>query len=110
MPIDIFEYANLWPENTGLPMTVWIKSGGGVRDVPLSDVQIMVNTAHGNSTDIERTATVGIKPTPHLREGNLSSSDLAAVSKWVALNEDVLIDSWEGRISLGDAFHGLTKV
>jgi hypothetical protein len=60
---DLFEMANLYPDTTGLPMTVWVSPRGNARH----DVRVKVNMAHGNQMNIANTAVVGVRPTPHRR-------------------------------------------
>ena len=42
--------------------------------------------------DIGHTAVVRIQPSPRLIEGDLPSTDLELVSRWISLNEEALID------------------
>jgi hypothetical protein len=91
---ELFEMANLFPRTTGLPMTVWVSPRGNARH----DVRVKVNMTHGNQMTISNTAVVGVRPTPHVIAGQLSSSDEQAVFEWVALNADALVEYWEGRI------------
>jgi hypothetical protein len=79
---DLFEMANLFPQTTGLPMTVWVSPRGGARH----DVRTKVNMTHGNQMNIADTAIVGIRPTPHMITGQLSAQDERAVFAWTTLN------------------------
>ena len=103
---ELFEMANLFPSTTGLPMTVWVSPRGNARH----DVRVKVNMTHGNQMTISNTAVVGVRPTPRIIAGQLSSSDEQAVFEWVALNADALVEYWEGRIDtiqLGQALKQL---
>ena len=91
----LFEMANIYPADSGLPMTVWVSPRGHARH----DVRIKVNMAHGNQMSISNTAVVGVRPTPHLVAGRLVPADLRVVSDWIRLNEAAIIAHWEGRIS-----------
>jgi hypothetical protein len=91
---ELFEMANLYPRTTGLPMTVWVSLRGNARH----DVRVKVNTAHGNQMNIDNTAMVGVRPSPHLIAGRLSADDERAVSEWITLNHDVIIAYWDGDI------------
>ena len=57
---------------------------------------------HGDRTDLDRTAVVGILPAPHLIAGSLSASDLAAVFNWIDLNRAALLEHWNGTIDGGE--------
>jgi hypothetical protein len=93
-PRDLFEMANLYPDTTGLPMTVWVSPRGNARH----DVRVKVNTTHGNQMNIANTTLVGVRPTPHVIAGQLSPADVQAVFQWVALNTDALVAYWDGLI------------
>jgi hypothetical protein len=100
---DLFEMANLYPDTTGLPMTVWVSPRGNARH----DVRVKVNMTHGNRMNIADTAVVGVRPTPRVIAGELSLADTQAVLQWVALNRDVLVDYWGGEIDTARMIHAL---
>ena len=91
---ELFEMANLYPRTTGLPMTVWVGPRGNARH----DARIKVNMAHGDRMTIENTAVVGVRPSPHIVAGQLSSDDERVVAAWVALNAAAIIAYWDGDI------------
>ncbi len=91
---DLFEMANLYPDETGLPMTVWVSPRGNARH----DVRIKVNMTHGNRMTVENTAVVAIRPAPHVVAGRLSAEDEPAVFRWISLNTPALIAYWNGDI------------
>jgi hypothetical protein len=91
---DLFETANLYPDTTGLPMTVWVSPRGNARH----DVRVKVNMAHGDQMNIANTAIVGVRPAPHVISGQLAAADARAVFQWISLNADALIAYWNGRI------------
>ena len=93
-PRDLFEMANLYPDTTGLPMTVWVSPRGDARH----DVRVKVNMAHGNQMSIANTAVVSVRPTPRVIAGQLSPANAPAVFQWVVLNTDVLVAYWDGQI------------
>jgi hypothetical protein len=90
---ELFEMANLFPRTTGLPMTIWVSPRGGARH----DARIKVSLTPGKM-DITNTAAVGIRPRPRLIQGDLAPADLAAVGRWIILNEATLIDFWNETI------------
>ena len=100
---DLFEMANLYPDTTGLPMTVWVSPRGTARH----DVRVKANMTHGNQMNIANTAVVGVRPTPRVIAGQLSPADAQAVYQWVSLNADALVAYWEGRIDTGKLIHAL---
>jgi len=92
---DLYEMVNIFPADSGLPMTVWAGPRGNARH----DVRVKVNMAHGNQMSISNTAVVAVRPTPRLVAGSLSPTDLRAVSRWIQLNEAALVAHWGGQIS-----------
>ena len=103
---DLFEMANLYPDTTGLPMTVWVSPRGNARH----DVRVKVNMTHGEQMNIENTAVVGVRPTPRLVAGRLSAADAQAVFAWVLLNAGTLVSYWEGRIDTARMIHALRRL
>lgn len=101
--VDLFEIANLYPDTTGLPMTVWVSPRGASRQ----DVRVKVNTMHGNHMNVANTAVVGVRPTPRVIAGQLSPTDAQAVFEWVVLNRDTLVEYWDGRIDTARMIRGL---
>jgi hypothetical protein len=91
---ELYEMANLYPRTTGLPMTVWVGPRGNARH----DVRVKVNMTHGNQMNIDNTAVVGIRPSPHVITGRLSPEDERAVSGWITLNAAAIIAYWDGDI------------
>jgi hypothetical protein len=91
---ELFEMANLYPRTTGLPMTVWVGPRGNARH----DVRVKVNMTHGNQMNIDNTAVVGVRPTPHVIVGQLSPDDERAVSNWITLNAEAIVAYWDGDI------------
>ena len=104
--VDLFEMANLYPRDTGLPMTVWVSPRGNARH----DARVKVCTTPGDRMDASNTAVVALRPRPHLVHGDLSRDDLDIVSTWIERNGAVLIDYWDGRASTVELVHRLQKV
>jgi hypothetical protein len=57
---------------------------------------------HGTRMTIGNTAVVGVRPVPHLIEGVLKPRDQIRVYQWTALNEQALVDYWNGTIGSGE--------
>ena len=91
---ELFEMANLFPRTTGLPMTIWVSPRGNARH----DVRVKVNIIHGDQMNIANTAVVGVRPTPHIIAGRLSSDDQRVVFEWISLNTAAIVEYWDGRI------------
>jgi hypothetical protein len=92
---DQFEMANLYPRDTGLPMTIWVSPRGRARH----DARIKVCLTPGDRMDATNTAVVAIRPTPRLIGGALPARDFDLVANWIARNAEALIDYWNGTLS-----------
>ncbi|QTN20761.1 hypothetical protein HZ989_06875 [Brevundimonas sp. AJA228-03] len=91
---ELFEIANLYPEDTGLPMTIWVSPKGNARH----DARVKVSTVHGNRMTLDQLAVVAIRPEPRLVHGALIASDERLVTEWISKNRDALIAYWDGEI------------
>jgi hypothetical protein len=103
---DLYEMANLYPDTTGLPMTVWVSPRGNARH----DVRVKVNMTHGNQMNIANTAVVAVRPSPRIVAGQLSPADAQAVFQWVSLNSDPLVEYWDGQIDTARLIHRLNPL
>jgi hypothetical protein len=103
---ELFEMANLYPRTTGLPMTVWVSPRGNARH----DVRVKVNLTHGNQMNIDNTAVVGVRPSPHVIAGRLSPEDQRVVASWIALNADAIVAYWDGDIDTLELVQMLKRV
>jgi hypothetical protein len=94
-PNDTFEMANLYPRDTGLPMTVWVSPRGRARH----DARIKVCLTPGDRMDAGNTAVVAIRPAPRVVSGALPPRDFALVAQWIADNNTALLGYWDGALS-----------
>ena len=83
---------NLYPVSTGLPMAIWVGPSYGAQH----DVLIKVMMAHGTRMDPHNLAVVALRQTVRLVAGHLSAADLWAIEQWAALNEQAILDHWNG--------------
>lgn len=90
-----YEMANLYPRDTGLPMTVWVSP----RERARHDARIKVCRTGGDRMEVSNTAVVAIRPSPRLVHGPLAQSDFTPVAAWIALNEGALIGCSDGTLS-----------
>jgi hypothetical protein len=100
---ELFLMDNLRPDDTGLPMVVWIQERGRARH----DVRVKVALAHGHRATPYRWASVAVRPRPQIVEGRLGASDLRAVSQWIRLNEAAIVDHWDGTIGSAELIRRL---
>jgi len=100
----LFEMANLFSKHTGLPFVVWISYRGAARH----DVRVKVSASP--KVLPSQMTTVAIRPGVHVIEGEMSSGDLALLTKWIELNRDVLLQYWEGDIDTKDAIDAIRRI
>ena len=94
-PLETYEMANLYPRDTGLPLTIWVSPRGRARH----DARVKVCMAPGNRMDTFNTAVVAIRPEPQLLKGELHARDFSPIARWIVLNRDALIGYWDGTLS-----------
>ena len=103
---ELFESANLFPEDTGLPMTVRVGPRGHARDA----ARVKMCQVPGNRMVPEETAVTGILPEPHLVEGTLAKPFPDAAAARVALNSAALLQCWNGGIGTGGLMRALRRM
>ena len=103
---DAYAMANLRPADTDLPMVVWVSERGNAP----RDARVKVCRIHGERMQFDNTASVAVRPQPHVAAGDLPPADLAVVGAWISLNEQVILDYWEGRIFTVELLERLQKL
>jgi hypothetical protein len=99
-----FDMANLYPKQTGLPFVVWISVKGGTRH----DIQVRVSLHPKAQPD--ELISVAIRPEVRVVEGTMSPEHLAALTEWIGLNREMLLQYWNGDIDTVDAVSAIQKV
>jgi hypothetical protein len=93
---ELYAMANVFPADSGLTMTVWVRPRSNERHGP----RIKVCTVPGARMLPYDTVTVTLPPTIRvIPPGGLPAAELRAVSDWIRLNEAAITAHWEGRIS-----------
>jgi hypothetical protein len=104
---EFFEMANLSPALTGLPMVVWISERGRSRH----DVRVKVSLVHGRRLVPTRMCSVSVRPAVDIVAGGpLPASDLELVGRWIALNREIIVDYWNGRLLTDEAIARLRPI
>jgi hypothetical protein len=103
---DTYEMANLYPRDTGLPITVWVSHRGRARH----DARIRVCRTHGDRMGGTNLAVVAIRPSPRVVHGPLAQSDFATIADWITLNRDALIEYWNGTLSTFELVDRLQRI
>jgi hypothetical protein len=92
---DLYEMANIYPDDSGLTMTVWVRP----RNEPHGP-RIKVCTIPGPRMHPYHTVTVTLPPVIRvIPPGGLSPADLHLVEQWIRLNETAIRAHWSGQIS-----------
>ena len=100
-----YDMANLRPERTGLPFVVFISQRGGARH----DVRVKV--ARAPRVRPSEMVTVALRPSVRVVRGRLDPQDLELLRQWIDINEQVLIDYWNGVIGYTkDALNALRPI
>ena len=93
---ELYEMANVFPDDSGLSMTVWVRPRSNERHGP----RIKVCTVPGPRMLPHDTVTVTLsRPIRVIPAGGLAARDLHDVFEWIRLNEAAITAHWEGRIS-----------
>ncbi len=100
-----YEMANLRPERTGLPFVVFVSQRGDARH----DVRVKV--ARAPRVRPSEMVTVALRPSVRVVRGRPDPHDLALLRQWIDINEQVLIDYWNGVIGYTeDALNALKPI
>jgi hypothetical protein len=89
---------------TGLPFTVWIAYGSGV------DHDVRIWAANKRHTLLSRMACFAIRPDVRVLKGNIASSDLELLRKWIGLNLPVLLGHWHGDLDSVEAIAAVRRI
>lgn len=100
-----FETANLREDRTGLPFMVLVTQKGGARN----DVRVQI--ARAPKVRPSQMVTVALRPSVRVIRGRLDPRDLDLLRHWLELNEQVIVDYWNGDIGYTeDALRALRPI
>jgi hypothetical protein len=108
----LFEMSNLRKNETGLPVNIYVSSGGAVNNRHSPRIKVMINT--GNTMDINQTVSVLLKQ-------DLTSDDVVGYEKlpnelinslrvFVNKNYTTLIDYWNDSISTKEMINKIQSI
>lgn len=94
--IPLEEMSRVWPEDSGLPMTVVILVGEGLPHGP----RIKVSTLTGGKVRQNALVSVTIEDHPQfIGKNTLSSQDKKKVVAFILKNKQILLDHYRGKLS-----------
>lgn len=111
--IDILlcEMANLFPENTGLPVVIWVQEKSsdkiGKNKHKLPRIKVMTKKGKAN---ILQSVSVSIEDEPKVLNGKLPSAIYNSVKEWILLNKISLLKHWNQEIDTVSLIHQLRKI
>jgi hypothetical protein len=105
---DGWSMAKLVPQETGLPMAIWITENDGYPH----DVRVKVSKIHGGGGSWRHESVwVAVRPQPReIVRGSLPTEDFNLVRDWIGLNRDTIIGYWDGTLSLTELLARLRKL
>src|ERR1039457_6972756 len=87
---DLFEFTDLGPHLTGLPFFVWVRPSLCLR----REVWVGVSPDRSSCGGFDLIQVV-IRPDVRVVKGKMSNRDLAALRRWVELNQDMIVKYWD---------------
>jgi hypothetical protein len=107
-----FEMSNLRKQDTGLPVNIYVSSGGSVNNQHGPRIKAMVTSQ--DKMNPRETVSIMLKKDIQADDiigyNTVSASTLAAIREYVNLNYDVLIKYWNDEISTVEMINGLKKI
>jgi hypothetical protein len=100
----LFLMANIYPEHTGLPFTVWIQSHGEDQLQQAARVKV----AEGRRPVFM--ASVSVESPVQVLAGHLDDAQLRLVSEWIDLNLDIILKHWRNEMSSKQALNLLKRI
>jgi len=99
----LFEMANLFQKDTGLPMIIWADvNRRGKHNSP----RIKVSTSHSANVHEGELVPVLLSEKPRIlprsKQGAIPPDDLKEVGRFISLNKEILMQYWNGTISTSE--------
>lgn len=91
---DLFEMANISPEETGLPVTVFCSPKGGAKH----ECRVKVSNIPGGTNEHD-VFSIDLKDLEVRGHCKLSSDELESVKWWIHRNRFIILDYWKNRVT-----------
>ena len=105
-PVDLWEMSNLFQEDTGLPMVIWVSPKGNTKHGPR--IKVSKTYSHKDTGRDSFSLTIEDDPKVIGNLGRIRARDAEKVMEWVILNKDLLLAYWNYKISTKSFLNGLT--
>jgi len=111
---DLFEMANLRKSSTGLPVNIYISSGGAVKE--RHDPRLKAMILKSDKFDFTRTISVKLKKDIDkddiigYENETIDANTLKALRKYINLNLEVLMKYWDEKIDTTELITKLKKI
>ena len=105
--IEDWAAVKLRPQDTGLPMSIWITENDGYPH----DCRVKVSRIHGGRGSWREAPSIGVRPQPHeIYAGSLPAADVALATRWIELNRQLILDFWDGTVGVPEVVARLRKL
>ena len=102
----LFEMSNIRKSESGLPVNIWASYKNASHGP-----RIKVQTNYGTKmTDDFFSITISDEPKVIGKTGEIKSSDIILVKKFIMLNKELLLKFWKDEIGASDVFNNLKKL
>ena len=109
---DLFEMANLRKTETGLPVNIYVSSGGAIKGRHGPRIKVMYKSS--DKFDINSTVSVLLKKDIDeddvIGYDKLDSNIFNAIKQYLNLNYDCLLEYWKDDISTMELMNKLKKI
>jgi hypothetical protein len=99
----LFEMSNVYPEDSGLPFTVWIGAHG-------EEQQHAARVKVSESRRPVFVASVSVGPPVQVVAGHLGEKQVRLIAEWIDLNRDTILKYWRNEISTKTAMNLLKPI
>lgn len=102
---DLFEMSTVYPDESGVPLYIWISVGDGIRHGP------RIKAYLGKARDRGSEVVVTIEDHPQVlhvpRRQRVAATTIEQLVEWVRLNREVLLRFWHNECSSKEATNSL---
>lgn len=102
--VNLWEMANLRPDFTRLPVTVWVSTGTS------SKHGARIKVCRGAKWDQQKCSTIPLYGVSRIiGNADITQEEFSKIVQWIEINRDVLLQYWNGEIEYTQDLLGLLK-